>query len=132
MIIDSSVLIAIVMGEPEAGLYLNRINEEAAAYISAATLVETLIAAQHKGGEKHGDAAVADIETILHRGAVEVLPFNEEQARLARQAWKRYGKGHHQAKLNFGDCLSYAAAKYYGEPLLFKGEGFPFTDIAAA
>ena len=61
-----------------------------------------------------------------------VAPFDQEQARAAREAFLRFGKGRHPAALNFGDCAAYALAKARRAPLLFKGEDFPKTDIAPA
>lgn len=63
---------------------------------------------------------------------MEIVPFTESQARIARQAYRRYGKGRHSAQLNFGDCMAYAVAKESGEELLFKGKDFGATDIARA
>jgi len=61
----------------------------------------------------------------------EVVPFDEQQVRLARRAWRRYGKGDHPAALNLGDCASYALSKVTGEPLLFKGDGFSQTGVVS-
>jgi ribonuclease VapC len=63
---------------------------------------------------------------------MEIAPFTESQARLAREAFKRYGKGRHPAKLNFGDCMAYALAMETGDELLFKGSDFSETDVAVA
>jgi len=61
---------------------------------------------------------------------MRIFPVTEEQAQIARDAFRRFGKGHHPAKLNFGDCFSYALCKVTGEPLLFKGREFAQTDLA--
>ncbi|MFI3219431.1 MAG: type II toxin-antitoxin system VapC family toxin [Methylococcales bacterium] len=61
-----------------------------------------------------------------------IIAFDEQQAKLARIAWRQYGKGRHPAKLNFGDCCSYALAKYLNQPLLFKGDDFSKTDLTQA
>jgi len=75
---------------------------------------------------------VRGLDLFIARDRMEVAPFTEAQARIAREAFKRYGKGRHPAKLNFGDCMAYALAKETGEELLFKGTDFAQTDIAAA
>lgn len=132
MIIDSSVLIAIVTGEPEAEMLLAKMEMADSLAISAATLAEVLIVAQAKGKSQLGDELVEDVNALLADLFVDVIPFDEAAAQRAAAAWKRFGKGHHPASLNFGDCLSYAAAQGAGEPLLFIGADFGQTDIAAA
>ena len=79
-----------------------------------------------------GEEGVRDLDLIVARFRIEIVAFTESQARLAREAFKRYGKGRHPAKLNFGDCMAYALAKETGEELLFKGTYFAQTDIAVA
>jgi ribonuclease VapC len=81
---------------------------------------------------RDGEDGLRDLDLLIARFRIEIVPFTEAQAWLARQAFKRYGKGRHPAKLNFGDCMSYALAKETGEELLFKGPDFALTDIAAA
>jgi ribonuclease VapC len=81
---------------------------------------------------RHGTEGSHDLDLYLYRGHIEIVAFTETQARLAREAFKRYGKGRHPAKLNFGDCMAYALAKDTGEELLFKGTDFAQTDIAVA
>jgi ribonuclease VapC len=81
---------------------------------------------------RQGDDGVRDLDLYIARSRMEIVPFTESQARLARDAFKRYGKGRHPAKLNFGDCMAYALAKETGEDLLFKGTDFGQTDIAVA
>lgn len=66
---------------------------------------------------------------LLHHTKIDIVPFNAEQAEIARHAWQRYGKGNHPASLNFGDCFSYALSKHSNEPLLFKGNDFNQTDV---
>ena len=78
------------------------------------------------------EAGLRDLDQFVARSGMEIAAFTESQARLAREAFKRYGKGRHPAKLNFGDCMAYALARETGEELLFKGTDFAQTDIAAA
>ena len=79
-----------------------------------------------------GDAAAHELDTLLESAEVELAPVTVEHLEAARRAWRRFGKGNHPAKLNFGDCFACAFAKATGEPLLFKGEDFAQTDIEAA
>ena len=73
-----------------------------------------------------------ELDMLLHRARIEIVPMNTDQVELARTAWRKYGKGNHPAGLNIGDCCAYALARYSGEPLLFKGNDFSQTDIRAA
>lgn len=81
---------------------------------------------------RYGGEALREAEAFVSRAALIVEPVSLEHGRLARQAFLDYGKGRHRARLNFGDCFAYALAKAAGEPLLFKGDDFARTDIAAA
>jgi ribonuclease VapC len=81
---------------------------------------------------RRGRDGVVDLDGLILRFGIEVLPFTESQALIARRAFELFGKGRHPAGLNFGDCMSYAAAKESGEELLFKGTDFGQTDIAIA
>lgn len=80
-----------------------------------------------KAGERGGE----QLDLFLARAQIEVTPVTAEQVRVARKAWRRYGKGSgHAARLNFGDCFSYALAQSLGEELLYKGTDFAHTDVA--
>jgi ribonuclease VapC len=79
---------------------------------------------------RKGSEAVRALDLLILRLGIEIVPFTESQARLARAAFERYGKGHHPAGLNFGDCMAYALARETGEELLFKGTDFGQTDVA--
>jgi len=94
-------------------------------YISAVSIVESSMDIEYKKGEQ----GAVQYDQLLKSIEPSVISFDNEQAKLARTAWRRYGKGRHPAKLNFGDCCSYAAAKYLDLPLLFKGNDFSQTDI---
>jgi ribonuclease VapC len=125
VIVDSSALLAVMNSEPDARELGERIEAAADPRISAATLVETSIVAGRK--RQH------IVDELLAWGGITVIPFDEEQARMARQAYVTYGKGSgSRARLNFGDCFSYALAKVSGQPLLFKGADFTHTDIESA
>jgi len=125
MVIDTSALIAILLGEPEAGTLASAISKDARRLISAFTALETGIVIEAKKGEAGG----RELDLLLHRARIEIVAMNSEQFEIARLAWRTYGKGRHPAGLNIGDCCSYALAKYSGEPLLFKGDDFLKTDL---
>ena len=129
MIIDSSAVIAVLKGEPEALDFARRMETSQSNKMSAANFVETSIvvdADRKPAGSQAFDA-------FLERASIEIVPVTVEHARLARQAYRDYGKGSgHPARLNFGDCFAYALAKTSGEALLFKGRDFAHTDVASA
>jgi ribonuclease VapC len=83
------------------------------------------------GPRQRGPAGANELDNFLRRGGIEIVPVDVDQVRIARDAFRRFGKGRHPASLNFGDCFSYALAKALGEPLLFKGGDFARTDIVA-
>ena len=93
--------------------------------MSVANVLEAAIALARRGGE----AAADDLDTLLERAEIELVPVTVEHLEAARRAWRRFGKGNHPAALNFGDCFAYALARTTGEPLLFKGNDFVQTDI---
>ncbi len=96
--------------------------------ISAATLLEATMVAEGRGGAELG----RELDGLLRRVGARVIALDERQAERAREGWRRYGKGRHPARLNLGDCFSYALARERGEPLLFKGEDFAQTDVKRA
>lgn len=77
-----------------------------------------------------GDRAGRELDLFVHEAGIDIVPVDREQAKIARRAWRRFGKGQHPARLNLGDCFAYALAKTTGEPLLFKGADFAKTDVA--
>ena len=128
MVVDSSVLIAILLAEPEAEDYAKRLVDTDDIYISAVSIVESSMVIEYKKGEQ----GAMQYDELLKIIAPTIVAFDSEQAKLARTAWRQYGKGRHPAKLNFGDCCSYAVAKYLNKPLLFKGDDFSKTDLIQA
>ncbi len=126
MVIDTSVLAAIFFAEPERQAFMAAITDAPTLMISAATVLEAGMVIESRLDE----AAGRELDLFLIRGRFQIVPVDAEQAELARSAWRRYGKGRHQAALNFGDCFSYALAKWTGEPLLAKGTDFALTDVA--
>lgn len=130
--VDTSAIIAILAAEPDAAAFAAKI-ETAAEPISAGHVV--LDASMRLSTMLGLTPTVADrlVTRLLREARISVVPITEEIAHLAVTAFERYGKGRgHDAKLNFGDCLSYACAKAHGAALLFKGGDFTPTDIARA
>jgi ribonuclease VapC len=128
MVVDSSVLIAVLLNEPEADSYRQRLAETEEIYISAVSFVESSMVIEYKGCEQ----GAKKFDELLKVITPTVISFDSQQADLARTSWRQYGKGRHPAKLNFGDCCSYALAKYLNQPLLFKGDDFSKTDLIPA
>src|ERR1700722_18832582 len=128
MIIDTSVLIALLEQEPEAQRLAPAIAPAPERSLSAANLLEAGIVMQ----ARRGDEGARDLDLLLAKLNVEIVPFTARQADIARKAFRRYGRGRHNAELNFGDCCAYALAKDESEPLLFKGDDFSETDVAIA
>lgn len=125
MVIDASAILAILFGEPEAERFLDLISKDPRRLMSASTALELMIVIEARKGEAGG----RELDLLLHRAKIDIVPFDSEQAELARHAWRCFGKSNHPAGLNFGDCFSYALAKISDEPLLFKGNDFSQTDI---
>jgi len=128
MIIDTSALVSILDQEPEAERFVRSIATASERMLSAANLVETGIVMQ----TRRGDEAARDLDLLLAKLNVNIVPVSAKQADLARKAFRRFGRGRHSAQLNFGDCFAYALAKDNSAPLLFKGNDFAKTDIAVA
>lgn len=125
MVIDTSALLAIFLGEPERQSVLELILHAERRLVSAGTVLETGIVLEAKKGE----AAGREFDLFLVRSGLEIVPVDAEQIEFARSAWRAFGKGRHRAALNFGDCFVYALAKLSGEPLLAKGRDFALTDL---
>jgi len=125
MIIDTSALMCILLGEPEAEDCARAIAADWKRLLSAFSALEAAIVIEAKKGDDGG----RELDLLLCRTEIEIVPFEGKQFEVARQAWKNYGKGRHPAGLNIGDCCAYALSKVAGEPLLFKGEDFSQTDV---
>jgi ribonuclease VapC len=129
IVADTSALIEIILDEPERDRFTASIAAAERVGISVATVVETRLVLHRRGGAKLTKA----IDLLLASNRFEVVPVDADQADIAHAAFVTYGKGTgHPAGLNFGDLFSYALAKARGVPLLFKGDDFARTDIAAA
>lgn len=126
MIIDASALIAILRDEPEALFCAMAIESAAQRRVSAANFLETAVVIDGS----RDPVASRRFDDLVKEARLIVEPVTEAQARIAREAYRDFGKGSgHPAQLNFGDCFAYALAKAAGEPLLFKGNDFTHTDI---
>jgi ribonuclease VapC len=129
MIVDTSALIAILRDEPDAPVFAIAIENASQRRMPAANFLEAAVVID---GSRDPVASRRFDELIAEAGIV-IEPVTEAQARIAREAYRDFGKGSgHPAQLNFGDCFAYALAKATGEPLLFKGNDFIHTDITPA
>ena len=128
MVIDTSALLAILQDEPERGSLNAAIEAADSRRMSVATWVETSIVIE----TRYGAEGLAGLDLFVDRAAIELVPVDVNQARAARRAYSRFGKGRDPAGLNYGDCFSYALASVLGEPLLYKGEDFQKTDAASS
>ena len=124
IVVDTSALVAILLGETEAARCSERLVAEERVIISAATLAETLIVATRKN--------VTYVDSFIYLFQIEVEPVTEDLARKTAEAYRAWGKGRNPASLNYGDCFAYALAKDRNCPLLFVGDDFSQTDVAAA
>ncbi|WP_347344296.1 type II toxin-antitoxin system VapC family toxin [Microbacterium sp.] len=129
VVVDTSALAAVVFGETDARAYASVLAAHAGdVSVSAATVVEARIVVR----SRQGSEAARDLDVLLTRISAQIVAVDEEQADLAVAAWQRFGKGRHEAGLNFGDCFAYALSRHLGVPLLYKGDDFARTDVASA
>lgn len=128
MVIDTSALLAVLQNEPERHTFNQAIESADTRSLSAASFVELSMIIE----SRYGPEGIRDLDLFLSRARIDLVPLDTDQAYLARQAFRQYGKGRHPAALNFGDCFAYALAKNLAEPLLFKGNDFSQTDLTTA
>jgi len=128
MVIDTSVLIAILFDEPDRYSLESAIDGDAVRLISAMNKLEAGLVMVGR----HQLEGAARLDRLLREIAATIIPFDDHQADIARDAFARFGKGRHRAALNFGDCAAYALAMAEAEPLLFKGTDFGATDVVVA
>jgi len=129
LIVDTSALVAILRDESDAHLYKRALLVADVALMSAASFVEVamVIDGRQDAVSSH------QLDNLITHTHIRIEPVDEAQARVARQAFRDFGKGSgHPARLNFGDCFSYALASVTGQPLLYKGDDFGHTDVVAA
>jgi ribonuclease VapC len=126
VIVDPSVLVAIITGESDAAVFARALSRASTIRLSAASFVELAVVIDGRRDPVLSGA----LDAYLTAAEIEVVPLTVQQARIAREAYQRFGRGSgHPARLNMGDCFSYALAHDLGEPLLFKGRDFALTDI---
>jgi ribonuclease VapC len=128
MVVDSSAITAMIVGEPERELFEDLIMRVPTPVISVAAVVEISIVLRNKRRDADADA----LDEVLSELRLDVRAVDASQGKLAREAFAQYGKGRHPAALNFGDCFTYALAKARDDVLLFKGDDFARTDIVPA
>ena len=126
VVIDSSVVLAILLEEPTADAHARSIVNAKPRIMSLANFVEIGLRLVNLKGA----LGLAQLELYVQRAGIELVPVEIEQAREAVRAFEKYGNGRHPAALNFGDCLAYGLAKVRGEPLLYQGNDFSKTDLA--
>lgn len=129
MIVDSSAILAILLVEPDAHTYAVAIAKAYVTRLSAANYIE--VAARVEA--LRNPIASRELDAFIKKSLITIEDVTAEQAQIAREAYRDFGRGSgHPAKLNFGDSFSYALAKAYDEPLLYKGKDFSKTDIQSA
>jgi ribonuclease VapC len=129
IVIDTSALIAVLENEPDGNRFIDAMGDAEQCLISAVSLHEAGAVIQ----SRHRARGLADLNALCDLIDAQIIAFDETQARIAIDAFGRFGKSiHSKARLNIGDCASYALAKSRNLPLLFKGNDFKSTDIAAA
>ncbi len=125
MVVDSSAVLAFLLGEPDGDLYLEALASPERKLMSSLNHLEAAIVMEARKGPK----GAAALSSLLVNAAIEILPFDASQSEIALAAWRSFGKGNHPAALNLGDCAAYALAATLNESLLCKGQDFPKTDI---
>lgn len=127
--VDTSAVVALLQNEPGWEGLAVCLHAASSRLLSVASWVELSLVVTGR----HGDEATLDrLDRFLEMAAIELRPVDQLQARIARAAFLRFGKGRHPAGLNFGDCFSYALAQALTAPLLFVGDDFSQTDVAVA
>ena len=125
MVIDTSAILALLFNEPDADAIAAALDGDPVRLLSAASCLEAAVVVE----ARLGAAASREFDLLLHKAAIDVVAVTGEQVDVARAAWRRFGRGRHEAGLSFGDCCAYALAATTGEPLLFSGSNFAKTDI---
>ncbi len=125
VIVDSSAILAVLLAEPEKPQILKALLTASMRALSAANYLEASIVFDQRTDEN----AREELDLLIATTQILIVPVTAAQARIAREAYRRFGRGNHPARLNFGDCFAYALAKETGRPLLFMGTDFGQTDI---
>lgn len=129
MIVDTSAIMSIILDEPEASAFMDALADDPSPLMAGGIWVELAAV-----GTRGYQGRIFDkLENVMRAAGITIVPTTARQSEIAHRAYRRYGLGTgHPAKLNFGDCFSYALAKESNEPLLFKGDDFTHTDVARA
>ncbi len=125
MIIDTSAIIAILQSEPEQETFIRAIESTNTRIMSVVSFVESSMVTF----ARRGNEGIRAFDLFLAKAQINVHPVSAEQGVIARNAFRKFGKGRHPAQLNLGDCFSYALALSLGESLLYKGSDFAKTDV---
>lgn len=125
MVIDTSAIISVLLNEATAPCITQAIEAGSPRLLSTANLLEASIIIESRKGEAGG----RELDLLIYRAGIEIMAVDQDQAEIARIAWRRFGKGQHPAGLNYGDCFAYALAKARRLPLLYLGNDFSQTDI---
>jgi ribonuclease VapC len=128
MIIDTSAVLAILLDERDALVFAEAIENAGDRRMSAAGYLEAALVIDNRGDA----VAQREFDRLFQRSGIAIEPVTLEQGRIARQAYRDFGKGRHRAGLNFGDCFAYALARILDQPLLYKGRDFSHTDLQSA
>ena len=128
MIVDTSALVSVLIREEGWERLRSAMVDDEVVGIGAPSLLETIMVISGRAGRDRSE----DVRRFVRDFGIVVIPFEEEHARAAAEAFARFGKGRHRAALNFGDCMSYAVAKLAGQPLLCTGADFAKTDLKLA
>lgn len=131
MFVDASALTAMIAGESDVSELVARLDQAQTLLTSPIAVWEATVALARLSGKSIKDVR-KDVERFLELAEIRTLPVPPEIAAIALDAFDRFGKGRHPAKLNMGDCFAYACARHFSEPLMFKGADFPLTDIEPA
>ena len=125
MVIDTSALIALLLDEPEAEDFRVALEDDPTRLVSAGSLLEAALVIEARKGEAGG----RELDLLVQKAGLTVVPVDGDQVTEARRAWRRFGRGRHEAGLNFGDLFAYALVRTSGEALLYKGDDFTRTDV---
>jgi ribonuclease VapC len=125
MVIDTSAVVAILQNEPERRRFNEAIEAAETRSLSVASFIETSMIVE----TRYGSNGIRDLDLFIAKAQIELIAVDVEQAHLARQAFREFGRGRHAAALNFGDCFSYALARSHSDSLLYKGADFGKCDV---
>jgi ribonuclease VapC len=127
LVVDTSAVVAILTGGPEADDLIERLGSASSRLMSTATLLELSIVME----ARLGPAGQSLVERFVRDGELDIVPVDRDHVDRALEGWRRFGKGRHKAALNYGDCFAYALSVASGSPLLYVGDDFALTDVPA-